>query len=185
MTNILFAGFLVTLLALGGNAYADGHGHGPTLEPVGELKFDLKSGTGTEGSRITGIFGPGTITFNSGGGGTVDSCVEDGYVKKSGAIDFSIWCHVTLDDAKTLLIKYAGTIVGGEDFYDRFSKGEVMGPGNGMSFWFNELKMLTGSEKYGWLNTEMFVGEGVALSNAINGKPGIVHYKLYKLAHSK
>ena len=165
--------------------FAGNHNGGPTLAQVGELKFDLNGASSTEGSRITGNFGPGSITFKSGGGGTVETCVEDGYIKKNGTTDFEIWCHVMLDDKKSLLIKYAGSIVGGADFYERFVNGEIVKPGDGMEFWFNELKMLTSSEKYSWVNDTMFIGEGVALSNAIKDKPGIVHYKLYKLVHSK
>ena len=64
--------------------FAGNHNGGPTLALVGELKFDLNGASSTEGSRITGNFGPGSITFKSGGGGTVETCVEDGYIKKNG-----------------------------------------------------------------------------------------------------
>ena len=173
---------LIGLCLLGTSVHADSR---PTLEPIGEIKFDLIQASMTEGSRITGRFGNGTITFTSGGGGILEECVEDGYVKANGTIDFILWCHATLDDGQSLMIKYAGIIVGQGNMYDRLKELEVLGPGNGIDIWFNEMKMLTGSEKYGWLNNTMVVGEGVALGMNDGDKPGIVHYKMYKLVHSK
>ena len=177
--------FLFGILLNGASVFADGHKTGPTLKQIGEIKFDLIHTSMTEGSRITGRFGNGSITFTRGGSGVLDECVEDGYVKKNGTIDFILWCHVSLDDEKTLMIKYAGIIVGEGNMYDRLNQLEVLGPGNGMDVWFSEMKMLTGSEKYAWLNDSMIVGEGVALQMPDGNKPGIVHYKLYELVHSK
>ncbi len=176
----LYLGLLVNI----GITFADGHSRGPTLQHIGEIKFDLIATSMTEGTRITGTFGNGTISFADGGGGVLEMCVEDGYVKANGTIDFTLWCHVTLDDGKTLMIKYAGIIVGEGNMYDRLSALDVLGPGNGMDVWWNEMKMLTGSEKYAWLNDTMIVGEGVALQMPDGNQPGIVHYKMYKLVHS-
>ena len=66
---------------------------------------------------------------------------------------------------------------------DHFLAGEVTGSGRLMEFWCNEMKMVTTSEKYAWVNETMFIGEGANLSVPTADGPGIVHYELYALRH--
>ncbi|MFL2666934.1 MAG: DUF3237 family protein [Burkholderiales bacterium] len=155
----------------------------PTLEAIGTFKMDLQESSAIDNQAISGKFGGGTLTFSNGGGAVIETCVEDGYIKSSGIIDFNLRCFAKLDDGVAMLIRYTGLIKTGEGFWDRFLAGEVTGPGRSMDFWCNEMKMITTSEKYGWVNETMFIGEGANLSVPTADGPGIVHYELYALRH--
>ncbi|MDG1143938.1 MAG: DUF3237 family protein [Burkholderiales bacterium] len=155
----------------------------PTLEAIGTFKMDLYESAAVDNQAITGKFGGGELVFANGGAATIETCVEDGYIKSSGIIDFNLRCFAKLDDGAALLIRYTGLIKTGEGFWDHFLAGEVTGPGRLMEFWCNEMKMVTTSEKYAWVNETMFIGEGANLSVPTADGPGIVHYELYALRH--
>lgn len=155
----------------------------PQLEPIGTFKMDLYESAAIDNQAITGKFGGGTVTFTTGGSAAIESCVEDGYIKSSGVIDFNLRCFAKLDDGVAMLIRYTGLIKTGDGFWDSFLAGNVVGPGRLMEFWCNEIKMVTTSEKYAWVNETMFIGEGENLSVPTADGPGIVHYELYALRH--
>ena len=60
---------------------------GLQLELAGSLNLEFHSTALTDNQRITGTFMGGTITLGD-GQGTVQACVEDGYVREGGNILF-------------------------------------------------------------------------------------------------
>ncbi len=155
----------------------------PKLEPIGTFKMKLYESAAIDNQAISGRFGGGTLTFKNGGSATIETCVEDGYIKSTGIIDFDLRCFAKLDDGVGMLIRYSGLIKTGEGFWDRFLAGELTGPGRYLDFWFKEMKMVTTSQKYDWVNETMFIGEGANLSAQTEDGPGTVHYELYALRH--
>lgn len=155
----------------------------PLLEPIGTFKMKLYDSVAIDNQAITGRFGGGTLTFKSGGSATIDACVEDGYIKSSGIVDFDLRCFAKLDDGTGMLIRYTGLIKTSEGFWERFHAGELTGPGRYMDFWFSEMKMVTTSDKYSWVNETAFIGEGANLAAPTAEEPGTVHYELFALRH--
>ena len=152
---------------------------GLQLEPVGSVNLEFHSTAITDNQRITGTFMGGTITLGD-GQGTVQGCVEDGYVRGNGNIEFDLRCHVTMDDGAALLMSYAGVIVQTPTFWDALL-GAGASPGNGMSYWVSRKKMSTTSEKYSWVNDYVIVGDGKFLKGPSEAGPGQVVYDLYRL----
>jgi len=152
---------------------------GLQLEPVGKLNLEFHGTALTDNQRITGTFLGGTITLGD-GQGTIHGCVEDGYVRESGNIEFDLRCHATLDDGSGLLIHYAGVIVQSPTFWDELL-GAGASPGNGINYWVSRKKMSTTSEKYSWVNDYVIVGDGKFLKGPSESGPGQVIYDLYKL----
>ena len=87
-------------------------------------------------SRIMTLFNGGTITFKD-GGGKIRDCVEDGHVY-SRSVDVNIRCYVEMDDNSTILLEYVAKLVLAESFWDKFGKGEIITPGDGLNYWFGE-----------------------------------------------
>tara|TARA_Y100000588_G_scaffold354302_1_gene408443 strand:- start:351 stop:890 length:540 start_codon:yes stop_codon:yes gene_type:complete len=154
---------------------------GLQLEPVGSVNLEFHSTGITDNQRITGTFMGGTITLGD-GQGTVQGCIEDGYVRGSGNIEFDLRCHVTMDDGAVLLMSYAGVIVQTPTFWDALL-GAGASPGNGMSYWVSRKKMSTTSEKYSWVNDYIIVGDGKFLKGPSEAGPGQVVYDLYRIKH--
>ena len=152
---------------------------GLQLEPVGSVNLEFHSTAVTDNQRITGTFMGGTITLGD-GQGTVQGCIEDGYVRENGNIEFDLRCHVTMDDGAALLMSYAGVFVQTPTFWDAVL-GAGASPGNGMSYWVSEKKMSTTSEKYSWVNDYVIVGDGKLLKGPSEAGPGQVVYDLYRL----
>ena len=152
---------------------------GPQLEPVGSVNLEFHSTGIVDNQRITGTFMGGTITLGD-GQGTVQGCVEDGYVRGNGNIEFDLRCHVTMDDGAVLLMSYAGVIVQTPTFWDALL-GAGASPGNGMSYWVSRKKMSTTSEKYSWVNDYIIVGDGKFLKGPSEAGPGQVVYDLYRI----
>lgn len=152
---------------------------GLQLEPVGSVNLEFHSTAVTDNQRITGTFMGGTITLGD-GQGTVQGCVEDGYVRGNGNIEFDLRCHVTMDDGAALLMSYAGVIVQTPTFWDALL-GAGASPGNGMSYWVSRKKMSTTSEKYSWVNDYVIIGDGKFLKGPSEAGPGQVVYDLYRL----
>ena len=82
----------------------------PTLEAIGTFKMDLYESAAVDNKAITGKFGGGELGFANGGAATTETCVEDGYIKSTGIIDFNLRCFAKLDDGAALLIRYTGLI---------------------------------------------------------------------------
>ena len=152
---------------------------GLQLEPVGSVNLEFHSTAVTDNQRITGTFMGGTITLGD-GQGTVQGCVENGYVRGNGNIEFDLRCHVTMDDGAALLMSYAGVIVQTPTFWDALL-GAGASPGNGMSYWVSRKKMSTTSEKYSWVNDYVIIGDGKFLKGPSEAGPGQVVYDLYRL----
>jgi hypothetical protein len=152
---------------------------GLQLEPVGSVNLEFHSTGIVDNQRITGTFMGGTITLGD-GQGTVQGCVEDGYVRGNGNIEFDLRCHVTMDDGAVLLMSYAGVIVQTPTFWDALL-GAGASPGNGMSYWVSRKKMSTTSEKYSWVNDYIIVGDGKFLKGPSEAGPGQVVYDLYRI----
>ena len=152
---------------------------GLQLEPVGSVNLEFHSTAVTDNQRITGTFMGGTITLGD-GQGTVQGCIEDGYVRGNGNIEFDLRCHVTMDDGAALLMSYAGVIVQTPTFWDAVL-GAGASPGNGMSYWVSRKKMSTTSEKYSWVNDYVIVGDGKFLKGPSEAGPGQVVYDLYRI----
>ena len=152
---------------------------GLKLEPAGSLNLEFHSTALTDNQRITGTFMGGTITLGD-GQGTVQACVEDGYVREGGNILFDLRCHATMDDGAALLISYSGVIVPSPTFWDALL-GSGAAPGNGINYWVSRKKMSTTSEKYSWVNDFVIVGDGKFLKGPSESGPGQVIYDLYKL----
>ena len=152
---------------------------GLQLEPVGSVNLEFHSTGIVDNQRIMGTFMGGTITLGD-GQGTVQGCVEDGYVRGNGNIEFDLRCHVTMDDGAVLLMSYAGVIVQTPTFWDALL-GAGASPGNGMSYWVSRKKMSTTSEKYSWVNDYIIVGDGKFLKGPSEAGPGQVVYDLYRI----
>jgi hypothetical protein len=152
---------------------------GLQLEPVGSVNLEFHSTGIVDNQRITGTFMGGTITLGD-GQGTVQGCIEDGYVSEKGNIEFDLRCHVTMDDGAVLLMSYAGVIVQTPTFWDALL-GAGASPGNGMSYWVSRKKMSTTSEKYSWVNDYIIVGDGKFLKGPSEAGPGQVVYDLYRI----
>ena len=170
--------FIVTATAC---LAASANAAGLQLEPVGSLKIEMHFTGTTDNQRITGTFIGGTITLGD-GEGTVHACVEDGYIREGGNIEFDLRCHATMDDEAPLLISYAGVIVQSPTFWDALM-GEGASPGNGINYWVSRKKMSTTSKKYSWVNDHVIIGHGLFLSGPSESGPGKVVYDLYKLTY--
>ena len=153
---------------------------GLQLEPAGSLNLEFHSTATTDNQRITGTFMGGTINFSD-GQGTIQGCVEDGYVRGNGNIEFDLRCHATMDDGAALLISYTGVIVPSPTFWDALL-GSGAAPGNGINYWVSRKKMSTTSEKYSWVNDYIIVGDGKMLRGPSESGPGEVIYDLYRIA---
>ena len=114
---------------------------GLKLEPAGSLNLEFHTTALTDNQRITGTFMGGTITLGD-GQGTVQACIEDGYVREGGNILFDLRCHATMDDGSALVISYAGVIMPSPTFWDALL-GDGASPGNGINYWVSEKKMST------------------------------------------
>ena len=154
---------------------------GIQLEPIGSFNIALTTAGVTDNQRITGTFMSGTITLGD-GQGTVQACVEDGYIREKGNLEFDLRCHATMDDEAPLLISYEGVIVQSPTFWDALM-GEGASPGNGINYWVSRKKMSTTSEKYSWVNDHVIIGHGLFLSGPSESGPGKVVYDLYKLTY--
>ena len=152
---------------------------GLQLEPVGSLDLEVTASALTDNQRITGTFLGGTVTLGD-GQGTIHGCVEDGYVRENGNIEFDLRCHATLDDGAALLIHYTGVIVPSPTFWDQFL-GAGASLGNGINYWVSRKKMSTNSEKYSWVTGHVIIGDGKFLKAPSESGPGQVVYDLYKL----
>ena len=170
-----------TLIAMAASAFlaASATASGLQLEPVGSVNLEMHSTGIVDNQRITGTFMGGTITLGD-GQGTVQGCIEDGYVSEKGNIEFDLRCHVTMDDGAVLLMSYAGVIVQTPTFWDALL-GAGASPGNGMSYWVSRKKMSTTSEKYSWVNDYVIIGDGKFLKGPSEAGPGQVVYDLYRL----
>ncbi len=170
-----------TLIAMAASAclVASATAAGLQLEPVGSVNLEMHSTGIIDNQRITGTFMGGTITLG-GGQGTVQGCIEDGYVSEKGNIEFDLRCHVTMDDGAILLMSYGGVIVQTPTFWDALF-GEGASPGNGISYWVSRKKMRTTSEKYSWVNDYIIVGDGKFLKGPSEAGPGQVVYDLYRI----
>ena len=170
-----------TLIAMAASAFlaTSVTAAGLQLEPIGSVNLEFHSTAVTDNQRITGTFMGGTITLGD-GQGTVQGCIEDGYVRGNGNIEFDLRCHVTMDDGAALLMSYAGVIVQTPTFWDALL-GAGASPGNGMSYWVSRKKMSTTSEKYSWVNDYVIIGDGKFLKGPSEAGPGQVVYDLYRL----
>jgi len=170
-----------TLIAMAASAclVASATAAGLQLEPVGSVNLEMHSTGIIDNQRITGTFMGGTITLGD-GQGTVQGCIEDGYVSEKGNIEFDLRCHVTMDDGAILLMSYGGVIVQTPTFWDALF-GEGASPGNGISYWVSRKKMRTTSEKYSWVNDYIIVGDGKFLKGPSEAGPGQVVYDLYRI----
>ena len=155
------------------------HAGGLQLELAGSLNLEFHSTALTDNQRITGTFMGGTVTLGD-GQGTVQACIEDGYVREGGNILFDLRCHATMDDGSALVISYAGVIMPSPTFWDALL-GDGASPGNGINYWVSEKKMSTTSEKYSWVNDYVIVGDGLSLKGPSESGPGEVVYDLYKV----
>ena len=153
---------------------------GIQLEPIGSFNIALTTAGVTDNQRITGTFMSGTITLGD-GQGTVQACVEDGYIREKGNLEFDLRCHATMDDGAVLLISYRGTIVPDATFWDVLMSGGTVTKGAGFKYWVSQKKMSTTSEKYSWLNDYIIVGDGKMLRGPSESGPGEVVYDLYRL----
>ena len=122
----------------------------------------------------------GTITLGD-GQGTIQACVEDGYIREKGNLEFDLRCHATMDDGAVLLISYRGTIVPDATFWDVLMSGGTVTKGAGFKYWVSQKKMSTTSEKYSWLNDYIIVGDGKVLKGPSEAGPGQVVYDLYRI----
>ena len=154
---------------------------GIQLEPVGSFNIALTTAGVTDNQRITGTFMSGTITLGD-GQGTVQACVEDGYIREKGNLEFDLRCHATMDDGAVLLISYRGTIVPDATFWDVLMSGGTVTKGAGFKYWVSQKKMSTTSEKYSWLNDYIIVGDGQKIRGPSESGPGEVAYVLYRIA---
>jgi len=152
---------------------------GLKLEPAGSLNLEFHTTALTDNQRITGTFMGGTITLGD-GQGTVQACIEDGYLREGGNILFDLRCHATMDDGSALVISYHGVIMPSPTFWDALF-GDGASPGNGINYWVSEKKMSTTSEKYSWVNDYVIVGDGLILKGPSESGPGEVVYDLYKV----
>ena len=132
--------------------------------------------------RVTGTFLGGTITIGD-GKGTIQACIEDGFLPSTGNINFNLRCHLTMDDGAKLLMNYAGVIVPDETFWQLLAAGKPAEPGIGIAYWVSEVKFGIDSAKYGWLNDNVFVGHGIHLSGPSESGPGKVAYELYRVSY--
>ncbi len=155
---------------------------GLQLQPAGSLNLEFHSTATTDNQRITGTFMGGIATLGD-GSRTVQGCIEGGYVRSGGNIEFDLRCHATMDDGAVILINYAGVIVPSPTFWDVLLSGGAASPGNGINYWVSEKKMSTTSEKYSWVNDHVFVGDGLILKGPSESGPGEVVYDLYKVTH--
>ena len=153
---------------------------GPDLQPIGSLTLNFLSSGKTDSQRWSHL--SGSIDLDS-GQGTVQSCIDDGYFQANGNINFDIRCSVLMDDESSILLNYAGVFVPGSDFWELMGEGEVIRQGNGVEYWISELKMLTASENYSWINNHIFIGRGKELSAPSADSSGLVVYELYKVAY--
>ena len=153
---------------------------GIQLEPAGALNLEFHSTGLTDKHRITGTFMGGSITLGD-GQGTVQGCIEDGYLQSGGNINFDLRCHVTMDDDNVMIIRYAGVIVPGATFWDVLLGGGAVGPNDGITYWIADFKMNTTSETYSWVNDHVIIGHGIKLQGPSESGPGAVVYDLYKV----
>ena len=155
---------------------------GIQLEPIGSFNIALTTAGVTDNQRITGTFMSGTITLGD-GQGTVQACIEDGYIREKGNLEFDLRCHATMDDGAVLLISYHGVIVPSPTFWDLLLAGGTVSPGDGMEYWVSEKKMSTTTEKYAWVNDYVIIGHGLKIRGPSESGPGEVAYDLYRVAY--
>ncbi len=151
-------------------------------EKIGQWNITLNNPVQmVDKSRIMTLFNGGTITFKD-GGGKIRDCVEDGHVY-SRSVDVNIRCYVEMDDNSTILLEYVAKLVVAESFWDKFGKGEIITPGDGLNYWFGEFKLATMSEKYSWVNDNIIVGKGLEIKAETSEGHGYALYDLYALKH--
>ena len=87
-----------------------------------------------------------------------------------------------MDDKAPGIMEYVAILIGNEELTKNFDEGKpIFPPRNGLSHWYGHFEFKTSSEKYSWINDQIYLGKGIEMRGPNNPKGGAAQYKLYKL----
>ena len=87
-----------------------------------------------------------------------------------------------MDDKAPGIMEYVAILIGNEELTKNFDQGKsIFPPRNGLTHWYGHFEFKTSSEKYSWINDQIYLGKGIEMRGPNSPKGGMAQYKLYKL----
>lgn len=153
----------------------------PKVEEVGEIQIGLKTPiTVVEEAQAINYMDSGTVNVGD-AKAKVISCIEKfSFRKKSLKVDLR--CYVLMDDNSPSIMEYVAILIPDEKLNENFEQGvSIFPPNNGLKHWYGNFEFKTSSEKYSWLNDQIYLAKGLEMRGPKSSLGGIARYKLYKL----
>ena len=152
-----------------------------TSEEVGTVIVGLKTPiTVVEEAQAINYMDSGSVELGDAKAKVV-SCIEKfSFRKKSIKVDLR--CYIVMDDNAPGIMEYVAILIGNEELTKNFDEGKsIFPPRNGLSHWYGHFEFKTSSEKYSWINDQIYLGKGIEMRGPNSPKGGMAQYKLYKL----
>ena len=148
---------------------------------IGEVNITIKTPiTVVEQAQAINYFDNGSVTIGS-AKANVESCIEKfSFRKKSIKVDLR--CYIILDDKSPGIMEYVAILIGDEELNKNFDEGvSIFPPKNGLKYWQGHFEFKTSSEKYSWINDQIYLGKGVEMRGPKSKRGGLAKYTLYEL----
>ena len=152
-----------------------------TSEEVGTVIVGLKTPiTVVEEAQAINYMDSGSVELGDAKAKVV-SCIEKfSFRKKSVKVDLR--CYIVMDDNAPGIMEYVAILIGNEELTKNFDEGNsIFPPENGLSHWYGHFEFKTSSEKYSWINDQIYLGKGMEMRGPNSPKGGMAKYTLYKL----
>ena len=152
-----------------------------TSKEVGTVIVGLKTPvTVVEEAQAINYMDSGSVELGDAKAKVV-SCIEKfSFRKKSLKVDLR--CYIVMDDNAPGIMEYVAILIGNEELTKNFDEGKsIFPPRNGLSHWYGHFEFKTSSEKYSWINDQIYLGKGIEMRGPNSPKGGMAKYKLYKL----
>ncbi len=151
------------------------------MQEIGEVQIGLKTPiTVVEQAQAINYMDSGTVSVADAKANVI-SCIEKfSFRKKSIKVDLR--CYIEMDDKSPGIMEYVAILIGNEELDKSFEQGvSIFPPNNGLKHWYGNFEFKTSSEKYSWINDQIYLAKGFEMRGPKSSKGGVARYKLYKL----
>ena len=148
---------------------------------IGEVLVGLKTPiTVVEKAQAINYMDSGSIELRD-AKAKIISCIEKfSFRKKSIKVDLR--CYIVMDDNAPGIMEYVAILIGNEELTKNFDAGKsIFPPRDGLMHWYGHFEFKTSSEKYSWINNQIYLGKGLEMRGPNSPKGGVARYKLYEL----
>ena len=127
------------------------------VEEIGEAVIGLKTPiTIVEEAQAINYMDSGSIKLGD-ANAKIISCIEKFSFRKE-SIKIDLRCYILMDDSSPGIMEYVAILIGNEELNKNFDQGKsIFPPKNGLMHWHGHFEFKTSSEKYSWINNEIYL----------------------------